>query len=424
MPEAFPNTNNLERYDQYSGQDNSAGLPGEPTYRTEATEPVVSDLLTEVASQPPTDRPTTPESESRANRESYQESGSRFERLNTRFGKRWAVIGVGVLAAGSLVACNALSDTDQESAGRQSEPAAAAPETTTSTITAETSLPPHAAPTTEAASTELLRTAERRAIIQATGFEGLDNFDLEVVDRFDTKAAKIVVIGLDGAEPSVPISKLKAALTAAEALTEKRQSHTTHLQLGPEVSEDVTYTMRPDQLDDSKRVTKYFFFASSNQNLAKVSAPQIGFPEAFTMKRPYQHINVSIIQDRPDGQLRNGIDADLYAVGVEAGQTSNLVELDDFNLVQRLYDEPRELSYLRNPNIPNPARADEIMLLLLLAEEIENNSVGTAWAYAHSGVSYNEYAAAVKHMTLAHYDTNGAKYRILPPDEYADFQAA
>jgi hypothetical protein len=270
---------------------------------------------------------------------------------------------------------------------------------------------------------QLLPIAEIQSIIATTGFEGLKNHRFEVVEAYDSAAAHIVVVSLDGAPLAVPVAEIKTDIAAAEAEAATRPSFSASLQLGPGAKQAVTFDVAPSQLQSSGRDTHYLLFAGSKEDLTALASPVVASPNAFTASSPFggpngRGLNVTLIRRDEFDKAANSLSA-----SVEAFQTSTSIRMSAAT-EQILDKQHTDLSYMKDPNVPNPTPQDEKRVLDNLGREIINNSMGFAKVSAQAGLSYGQYRAKAPTTLLMIYGNNNKLFHFaVSSTEYSAFRS-
>lgn len=253
---------------------------------------------------------------------------------------------------------------------------------------------------TKTAEKEPLPASVLQNIIDQTGFEGLKGHHFEIVDQFNSSAARIVIVSVDGAAPALPVDEIKTDIAIAEAKAASGFTFTSDITTESGTTKPVTFKITPSGNNEGpSRNTRYYLFTKHNpDDLIKPAAQ--GFPDSVTARSFPQPktdlINVSIIKDEPGRVLEWGSKANDFYTPVEIEQSS--ITITAANRADSQYEDA--------------------------GRELYTNSEGFAIASAREGIPYKDYVAKAPTVQLYTAADTGDHYFAVSEEEYNSFTSS
>ncbi len=289
---------------------------------------------------------------------------------------------------------------------------------TSSTTVRLVSEKPAAATTTmvEAKKPELqpLGAAEVESIKLATGYNGLFEHSLGVVDRFKSPGGNdIVIVSVDGGEMTVSMEKFKSYIQAAETDAASRPTFKSQLQIGPGTAgvENIAFEIGPSRLKSNSSDTQYYFFAGAKQDLTQLASPVKAFEYAFTINRPGNKMTATIVKPQ-SGEASPGVPSNEFNMLTEVIQANIMPSLSKD--AEDILTNEQDLSYLTTTTDPLKRLQDARSALLLLGREIYAGSKAYSWLYEKS---FDEYSRKAPTIQLVDYPKNGAFFFVTASNE-------
>lgn len=244
-----------------------------------------------------------------------------------------------------------------------------------------------------------LSVEEIKKIEDTTGYTELSKHTLGVIERFksnknDPNSNNIVIIGIDGAEMTVSVEKLKSYITAAEVEAAKRPSFTSRIQLSPGTSgvKDIDFTIEPSRINKTLPVTQYYMFASLEQNLPALAKPHTATGSAFTINRQNKQITLTLLQPQA-GEVSPGVSTDDYNALAEALQAN--IEPGLTLSSEQILTATTDLSNLTATTDPIKKLQNARAELLKYGRDVFVGSKAYSWLYRGSATEYGRRAPSI-----------------------------
>lgn len=258
-----------------------------------------------------------------------------------------------------------------------------------------------------------------------TGYHGLRSHRYDVVRRFTTGPATVVIVRLDDAKLGVPLAQLHKDIRRAGHLAAARPSFTSRLKLGHGRKQLITYNVAPAGASAPRKpYLRYVIFSPRNEQLGKLTRPRrVPGVQALTVISEADRLNVTLFHDIARSARWGPSSLSslrLYAM-IETINTSSRVTVSPRTL-HRLSAHHVDLSYLTDPNHKHPTRRQELTNLGGRGFEIWSNSMGFAITSARAGTSYRAYRHQAADLRFAIYRKNDLRYLEVSAKEYRDFR--
>ena len=273
-----------------------------------------------------------------------------------------------------------------------------------------------------ASTSDTLSKAQIHQIVKFTGYRGLASHRFHVADQFTAGAGRFKVVRMDGARLGVPSSAVRRDVAQAMTLAARLDTFTTKIKVGPGPIQRVTYTVSPISQAERKHV-RYVIFAPHKVQLDALTRPhRMPFVEALTVISHSERLGVTLLHDNSSATTwgTTGLSSNQLCAMVESLNAVSNVNVTNETL-RRLARNHVDLSYLTDPNHPNPTRHRELLNLAGRGFEIWSNSIGFAAVSARSGFSYHHYTHRVSRMGFAFYKQNKMHYLMVSPEQYQQF---
>jgi hypothetical protein len=276
--------------------------------------------------------------------------------------------------------------------------------------------------TPAAAAPGTLSRAQIHKIVKFTGFQQLSSHGFQVADQFTAGVARFKVLRMDGARLAVSRAQIRRDVAQAITLAARGDTFTTKIKVGPGHKQRIAYRVSP-MSDAVRRHLRYIAFVPHRVQLDNLTRPQrVPFAEALTMISRNERHAISLLHNnaRTTTWGSTGLSSNQLCTMVESLNAVSNVNVSPATL-RRLQRQHVDLSYLTDPNHPNPTRHRELLNLAGRGFEIWSNSLGFATIAARSGYSYQHYLRTVDRLGFAFYKRNQMQYLKMSAEQYREF---
>lgn len=274
-----------------------------------------------------------------------------------------------------------------------------------------------------AASRAELSNTQVHRIVHLTGYHALRSHRFERAGAFTARAADVQVIKLDGARLGVPLSELRDDVDLGQQLAATGGTFTTKLKLGRGPKQSITYVVASGMSSAGRSNTRYVIFTPRSEHLGELTRPQrVPSVQALTVISRDARLAVTLLHDRSQGARwgETGLPSAPLCAMVESLNATSRVTVSPQTL-HRLKSHNVDLSYLTDPNHPNPSRPQELRNLADRGFEIWSNSMGFAVMSARAGASYHHYVHRAGLMRFGFYAKNDMHYMRVSAAQYRSF---
>lgn len=259
------------------------------------------------------------------------------------------------------------------------------------------------------------RPGEKAEFAAATGWEGIANANLQVLERYNSPVSEIVIVKLDSANPTTEINELKAAVSAAEMVAARKPAYTARgISLGTGAPNDVPFQLELSGTALPGRERHVFIFTDSQQSAAKLIASEKPSSSGVTKRVPDQKINVSILPNIP-GVGPEGLNLNVSNIVREAWRSSTSARL------QPKFEEEfpnLDLSNLRNPKWAEPTLDQKKWILTTALEQMVSESEQYARVSRAANVPYAQYQKAALERRVITYAPLNVRCYAVADQEY------
>lgn len=276
-------------------------------------------------------------------------------------------------------------------------------------------------PAAAAPAHRVLSKAQVHRIIRFTGYQGLHSHRFDLAGEFRAGAAVFKVIRLDGATLPVSLSEIRHDVEQAESIAQGGGTFSSTLKVGPGRKQQISYRVSPSATMPGS--VRYIIFAPRKEQLDSLTTPvRVPSIQALTLVHGQERLTVTLLHDRSRQATWEGTKIPYAALCtlIESINATNRITVAPSTL-RRLARQHVNLSYLTDPNHPNPTRRRELTNLGGRGFEIWSNSLGFAITSAQSGVPYQRYARRLTRMGFSYYVQNQMHFLRLPAPVYGQF---